>query len=157
MAVSFSDYDLDGDQDLYVANDFGRNRLWRNDGGKFTDVAEALGVQDQAAGMGVDWGDINGDGRPDLYVSNMYSSAGRRIAYQPGYRAGSTNDAGDLAGIQRLAQGNSLFVQNSRRQSSSDQSDSCTGCAWDAGAGVPSSATSTGDGAAGHLRTQRVS
>ncbi len=121
LAASFSDFDLDGDQDLYVANDFGRNRLWRNEGGKFTDVAQALGVQDQAAGMGVDWGDVNSDGRPDLYVSNMYSSAGRRIAYQPGYRAGSQGE--DLAGIQRLAQGNSLFVQNADG-TFSDRSDS---------------------------------
>ncbi len=40
-AASWEDYDNDGDQDLYVANDFGRNNLYRNDGGRFVDVCRA--------------------------------------------------------------------------------------------------------------------
>ncbi len=104
-ACSWEDYDLDGDPDLYVANDFGRNNLYRNDGGKFTDVAAALGVEDISAGMGVTWGDPNNDGRPDIYVSNMFSSAGNRIAYQRHWRAGAAN-----AEFQRHARGNSLFL-----------------------------------------------
>ncbi len=56
FAASWEDYDNDGDQDLYVANDFGRNNLYRNDGGRFVDVAAAAGVEDMAAGMGVDLG-----------------------------------------------------------------------------------------------------
>jgi hypothetical protein len=104
-ACSWEDYDLDGDPDLYVANDFGRNNLYRNDGGKFTDVAGALGVEDISAGMGVTWGDPNNDGRPDIYVSNMFSSAGNRIAYQRHWRAGAAN-----AEFQRHARGNSLFL-----------------------------------------------
>ena len=104
-ACSWEDYDLDGDPDLYVANDFGRNNLYRNDGGKFTDVAVALGVEDISAGMGVTWGDPNNDGRPDIYVSNMFSSAGNRIAYQRNFRAGAAN-----ADFQRHARGNSLFL-----------------------------------------------
>ncbi len=35
LAAAWEDYDDDGDQDLYVANDFGRNCLYRNDGGQF--------------------------------------------------------------------------------------------------------------------------
>jgi hypothetical protein len=114
-ACSWEDYDLDGDPDLYVANDFGRNNLYRNElksglGGslalpKFTDVAAALGVEDISAGMGVTWGDPNNDGRPDIYVSNMFSSAGNRIAYQRHWRAGAAN-----AEFQRHARGNSLFL-----------------------------------------------
>jgi hypothetical protein len=104
-ACSWEDYDLDGDPDLYVANDFGRNNLYRNDGGKFTDVAGELGVEDISAGMGVTWGDPNNDGRPDIYVSNMFSSAGNRIAYQRHWRAGAAN-----AEFQRHARGNSLFL-----------------------------------------------
>ena len=41
FAASWEDYDLDGDADLYVANDFGRNNLYRNDGGQFVDVAKS--------------------------------------------------------------------------------------------------------------------
>jgi hypothetical protein len=48
FAAVWEDYDDDGDPDLYVANDFGRNNLYRNDGGTFTDVAMQAGVEDIA-------------------------------------------------------------------------------------------------------------
>lgn len=107
FAASWEDYDNDGDQDLYVANDFGRNNLYRNDGGRFTDVAAAAGVEDISAGMGVSWGDYDRDGWMDLYVSNMYSSAGNRVTYQREFGS----DAGEqfLSDVRRHARGNSLF------------------------------------------------
>lgn len=107
FAASWEDYDNDGDQDLYVANDFGRNNLYRNDGGRFTDVAAEAGVEDISAGMGVSWGDYDNDGWMDLYVSNMYSSAGNRVTYQRDFRP----DAGeeDRRELQRHARGNSMF------------------------------------------------
>jgi VCBS repeat protein len=108
LAASWVDFDGDGDQDLYVANDFGRNNLYRNEGGTFTDVAAELGVEDQAAGMGVSWADVDQDGDLDLHVSNMFSSAGLRVAYQDEFRASSTAQA--RAGARRHAQGNSLFL-----------------------------------------------
>ena len=107
-ACSWQDYDLDGDPDLYVANDFGRNNLYRNDLGKFTDVAGELGVEDMSAGMGITWGDYNNDGRPDAYVSNMFSSAGNRITYQRQFREGKTA----TAAFQRHARGNTLFANS---------------------------------------------
>lgn len=107
FAASWEDYDDDGDPDLYVANDFGRNNLYQNDGGRFTDVAASAGVEDLSAGMGVTWGDVDRDGRVDLYVSNMYSSAGRRVTYQRQFRPGG--DEAARAGFQRHARGNSLF------------------------------------------------
>jgi len=110
LAAGWADVDEDGDPDLYVANDFGRNNLYRNDGGTFEDVAAELGVEDQAAGMGVSWADVDRDGDLDLHVSNMFSSAGLRVAYQPEFRADS--DEAVRAGAQRLAQGNSLFLND---------------------------------------------
>ena len=107
FASSWEDYDDDGDLDCYVANDFGRNNLYRNEGGTFRDVAAAAGVEDMAAGMGVSWGDYDGDGDFDLYVSNMFSSAGERVAYQRKFHA--QDDAATRAGFQRHARGNSLF------------------------------------------------
>ncbi|HEX6882774.1 MAG TPA: VCBS repeat-containing protein [Planctomycetota bacterium] len=107
FAAAFEDYDDDGDPDLYVANDFGRNNLYRNDGGSFVDVAPQAGVEDISAGMGVTWGDADGDGRFDLYVSNMYSSAGKRIAFQRQFQAAAGDDV--RAHYQRHAHGNTLF------------------------------------------------
>jgi hypothetical protein len=107
-ASSWADYDNDGDQDLYVANDFGRNNLYRNDGGKFVDVAAAAGVEDIGAGMSATWGDFNADGDVDLYVSNMFSSAGGRIAFQQ--RFGSDYGAAGKSHLQRHARGNTLLV-----------------------------------------------
>ena len=79
--ATWSDFDLDGDPDLYVVNDFATNNLLRNDGGGvFSDVTAAQGVADLGFGMGASWGDYDLDGRPDLYVSNMHSHAGHRIA-----------------------------------------------------------------------------
>ncbi|MCP3915318.1 MAG: VCBS repeat-containing protein [bacterium] len=107
FAAAFEDIDDDGDQDLYVANDFGRNELYRNDAGRFVLAAKALGVEDLSAGMGVSFGDFDRDGRVDLYVSNMFSAAGGRVAYQRNFRAG--DDEGTRADYQRHARGNTLF------------------------------------------------
>ena len=57
--------------------------------------------------MGVTWGDYDGDGRPDLYVSNMYSAAGKRVAYQRRFRADGSDDV--RGSYQRHASGNTLF------------------------------------------------
>ena len=107
MAAAWEDYDNDGDQDLYIANDFGRNCLYRNDDGQFTNIAPQLGVEDTAAGMSVSWGDYNQDGLQDLYVGNMFSSAGGRITYQRQYAERFATTAQQK--LQRLARGNSLF------------------------------------------------
>jgi hypothetical protein len=107
FAAAWIDFDDDGDQDLYVANDFGRNNLFRNDNGRFEDVAATLGVEDISAGMSVAWGDYDNDGRFDLYVSNMFSAAGSRITFDR--RFGTDLDAAERGSYQRHARGNSLF------------------------------------------------
>ena len=108
FAVSWEDYDRDGWPDLYVANDFGRNNLYRNQGdGTFTEVAAAAGVEDIGAGMSVSWLDYNRDGLPDLYTGNMWSSAGLRITSQPDFPHGGSSHLGGM--YKRHAKGNSLF------------------------------------------------
>lgn len=98
---SWSDYDHDGDPDLYIANDFAVNSLMRNDGeAGFVDVAKESGTTDIGFGMGASWGDYDNDGRSDLYVSNMFSKAGRRIT-------GSLKNIDDRFAM--MARGNSLF------------------------------------------------
>lgn len=107
FASAWEDFDNDGDPDLYVANDYGRNNLYRNDGGEFVDVAAAAGVEDISAGMAITWGDYNRDGWLDLYVSNMFSSAGNRVTFQRNFGEGLAQGVKEF--YQRHARGNSLF------------------------------------------------
>ena len=112
FAAAWGDYDNDGDQDLYVANDFGRNNLYQNNGdGGFTDVAAEAGVEDMAAGMSAAWGDYDNDGDLDLYVGNMWSSAGQRVTHNAQF-AGKTGSDKVQRIFQRHARGNSLFRNN---------------------------------------------
>jgi hypothetical protein len=83
LALLFEDLDDDGDADLYVVNDFGKNACYRNDGGKFTEVGEERVAVVPAAGMGVSAADVDRDGNLDLFLTNMDSPAGSRIASSP--------------------------------------------------------------------------
>ena len=90
LGVVWGDYDNDGDQDIYVANDSMRNFLFRNAGdGSFTDMTLLAGVgysedgQTQA-GMGTDFGDYDGDGWLDIIVTNL------DFEYNALYRGDST-------------------------------------------------------------------
>jgi len=107
LASSWEDYDNDGDLDLYVANDYGQNCLYRNDGGHFVNVASAAGVVDFGSGMSASWGDYNRDGWMDLYVGNMFSSAGSRITRQDRFKREEGETTRAL--YRRFAKGNSLF------------------------------------------------
>ena len=96
LAASWEDFDNDGDQDLYVANDFGLNNLYRNDTepggqGTFVDISNDTQAEDNAFGMAITWADYDRDGWIDLYVSNMFSYAGHRITYQDQFQAKATD------------------------------------------------------------------
>ena len=80
QTASWADYDNDGNLDLYVGNESSfalraPSQLFRNNGdGTFTDVAATAGVQNVGYAKGVIWGDYDGDGWMDLYVSNLSGS-----------------------------------------------------------------------------------
>ena len=77
LGVVGGDYDGDGWTDIFVANDLTPDFLYRNNGdGTFTDQALLAGVaygEDGVAraGMGVDLGDYDRNGTPDIYVTNF--------------------------------------------------------------------------------------
>ena len=107
FSAAWEDYDNDGDQDLYVANDFGRDNLYRNDAGKFVDVSDQAHIENAGTGMGITWGDFDRDGWMDAYVSNMFSAAGNRITFQDKFKPNAAD--GVKQRMQRLARGNTLL------------------------------------------------
>jgi enediyne biosynthesis protein E4 len=77
LGVAFNDYDGDGFQDIFVANDGMEEFLFHNNGnGTFTERAQEAGVAltddgSPYAGMGVDFRDYDNDGKPDILVTNL--------------------------------------------------------------------------------------
>jgi hypothetical protein len=72
LDVGHADADNDGDDDLYVACDFGTDRFFRNNGdGTFTDITESAIGFDTKKGMNAEWGDFDNDGLLDIYVTNI--------------------------------------------------------------------------------------
>ena len=78
LAAGACDADDDGDDDLYVANDFGRNTFFENRSTpghpRFVNIAKTNGTEDEGYGMGVAWGDYDGDGRWDLHVTDYWTA-----------------------------------------------------------------------------------
>jgi Flp pilus assembly protein TadD len=105
FAPAWCDFDGDGWPDLYVANDFGRNNLYRNRNGRFADEAAAAGVEDIGPGMSASWFDYDADGQPDLYISNMWTAAGQRLVRDAGFRSAKGNEEA----YRRHTKGNSLY------------------------------------------------
>jgi hypothetical protein len=77
LGIACADFNHDGWDDIFVANDQRPNRLWINrQNGKFEDQALLLGVALNALGragasMGTAWGDVDGDALPDLFLTKL--------------------------------------------------------------------------------------
>ena len=104
--AQFFDFDGDGDVDLFEGNDYGRNVLWDNTGDGFRAFEDHPLTSTASNTMGITIGDWDNTGAWGVYVSNMYSHAGRRVLRL-------TESLGDAlrADLDGLAAGNQLFVQ----------------------------------------------
>jgi len=108
FACAWGESESMGLPDLYVANDFGRNNLYRNNGdGTFTAISDQARIQDVGAGMSACWCDSDNDGKQDIYVSNMWSSAGERVSEQKLFHPNAPDEIRAL--YRRHARGNSLY------------------------------------------------
>jgi len=107
FAPAWCDYDGNGWPDLYVANDFGRNNLYRNVNGRFRDIARESGVEDLGPGMSAAWFDYDGDGRPDLYVGNMWTTTGQRVVTDAAFKPVARDKLNEA--YRRHTKGNSLY------------------------------------------------
>jgi hypothetical protein len=72
LDLGAGDFDNDGDPDVYVASDYGRDRVYMNDGdGKFSDISDTAIGKDTKKGMNAEVADYDNDGWLDVYVTNI--------------------------------------------------------------------------------------
>ncbi|HEX7962159.1 MAG TPA: FG-GAP-like repeat-containing protein, partial [Terriglobales bacterium] len=132
FSCAWGDYNENGWPDLYVANDFGRSNLYRNNGnGTFTSISSEAGVEDVGAGMSACWFDFDNDGKQDIYVGNMWSAAGLRVSQQDRFQQHEPETIRAL--YRQHARGNSLYRNhgNGKFQNVSEQSHADVGrWAW---------------------------
>lgn len=92
--LAFVDYDGDDDLDLFVALRNKPNALYRNDRGRFTDIAADVGVADARRTVGAVWFDYDQDGDLDLYVANQDGDANGLFRNAGGHFTDVAQDAG---------------------------------------------------------------
>ncbi len=104
MGVAVADFDGDGYPDIFVANDKSPNFLFHNLGGKrFEEIGTTAGVAysndgKALSGMGVDFRDVNNDGRPDLWYTALEKETFPLLLNQGG---GAFDDATLRSGLGR--------------------------------------------------------
>jgi hypothetical protein len=107
FSAAWEDFDNDGRIDLYIANDFGPNQLFRNEGGSFVDVSSESATQDWGFGMSATWADYDRDGLMDIYVSSMFSGAGNQVIAQADFNPSMTEET--RRKYLKMVRGNSLL------------------------------------------------
>lgn len=73
--TNFVDIDNDGDLDVYATDRAGANQVYRNDGGRFTQIFVGQGVSDARASVGSCWFDYDRDGDLDVFLANQAGAA----------------------------------------------------------------------------------
>jgi enediyne biosynthesis protein E4 len=135
QSVGHLDFDGDGWEDLICGNDFGTNAWYRNLGnGKFEDVSTKIGTDKPSYTMNVGITDLNRDGRPDVYISNIVTMDKDEKYVLPDTKTRMKFNPAKMANM-RVVEANDMWVSNG---SAYDQSKAVgrgmqsTGWAWDA-------------------------
>ena len=136
----FWDYDNDGWLDLFVAgyasdielvakdylglpNDGARPRLYRNDGaGGFEDVTERVGLNRVSQAMGANFGDLDNDGFPDVYLGTgfpAFDALAPNVAYRND-AGGSFSDVTFSAGLGHIQKGHGIAFGDLDRDGDQD-------------------------------------
>lgn len=140
QAISHTDFNLDGWQDIIVGNDFGINAYYQNQrNGSFKNVADVLGTAKPSYTMNIGITDLNRDGYPDFYISNIVTMDKDQKYVLPNEKTTLKFDPKKMANM-RVIEANDLFLSQSKdskfdRYILSDvvaRGKSSTGWAWDA-------------------------
>ena len=115
--VAWGDYDNDRDMDLYIANNSallstspqrsssGKNVLYQNNNGTFTDVTDTAGIGSTLTSTEVSWVDYDNDGDLDLHVVNGGIQGNQSNVLYENSGSGTFSDVAGTAGIQNTGPG----------------------------------------------------
>ena len=111
LTVRFQDMDDDRDPDIYICNDFeSPDRIWKNDGTGHFYAESNLAIRNSSwATMGIDFSDINRDGRFDFFLLDMLSRKHEMRMSQILYEAPIGNPIGEIDNRPQNSR-NSLFL-----------------------------------------------
>ncbi|MCB9355047.1 MAG: VCBS repeat-containing protein [Lewinellaceae bacterium] len=114
LGVTVGDYDRDGWPDLFISNDFfERDYLYRNKGdGTFEEILEQAVPEISKGSMGADMADINNDGYPEIFVTEMLPPDDARYKTKTVFDSWETYQLGLNAGYHRQFGRNVLQVNN---------------------------------------------
>ncbi|MFC1530576.1 CRTAC1 family protein [Gemmatimonadota bacterium] len=107
LSSAWGDYDNDGDMDVCIVHEYGeRNRLYRNDDGRFTPVEDVAPVIDGGYSVHALWGDLDNNGWLDLVVVNWGSPTRAFLNGPEGFQP--ARPLGDLGQVDSFAAGAAL-------------------------------------------------
>jgi enediyne biosynthesis protein E4 len=116
QSVGHLDFDGDGREDLICGNDFGTNAWYRNLGnGKFEDVSSKIGTDKPSYTMNVGITDLNRDGLPDVYISNIVTMDKDEKYVLPDTKTQMKFNPAKMANM-RVVEANDMWVSRSGGQ-----------------------------------------
>ena len=140
QAVTHTDLDNDGLQDVIVGNDFGVNAYFKNLGqGQFKDISDIIGTNKPSYTMNIGIADLNADLLPDIYISNIVTMNKDEKYVLPSSDTTMKFNPKKLANM-RVVEANDLFISQQQNGKLSeyqlsravDRGYSSTGWSWDA-------------------------